>query len=510
MPRPWLQLLDPALHELKTSEPSSPEARLALARAFNARARHAEACGLLDKLLSQDRTHGDAWFERIVAEGEGIDAESLTNLHRDLEAIRDENPQDASPRRNLGYLRILQQRPDDAERALRQALERNGQDPRTLEILGLLALRRDHAPEAKGWFLKALTLQPKDPRTLRLLGIACEELGDAKGAEAQFLAALEVEPCYFWGWHSLGELLLRRGEIDEGLRCIHRARSLQVRESASYLILAELFSEQGHLEMAMAELHTLLLLGPTTPMLAEAYGMLGEIRQDLGDREGAVSYFTLAAETDPEAPAPWYALGELAREDQRWDDALRCYREALARDPEAADVQVQMGYVLFQLGNLEDSEQSFLAALESDPGEYSAYLGLGECYRMQNRHEDQLRMVQEAMVLAPEDADVWNAQGVAMEVVGKLREATEAYEHAISIDPVHRKAANNLGFALEKRMAAGEPDLREAAVEAWKRRLIICRDEGQSMKMAMEHLVKLGIDEPAILRWLDTEAPVAG
>ena len=44
---------------------------------------------------------------------------------------------------------------------------------------------------------------------------------------------------------------------------------------------------------------------------------------------------------------------------------------------------------------------------------------------------------------------------------------TEAYEHALSIDPLHRKAANNLGFALEKRMASGEADLREAAVNAW-------------------------------------------
>ena len=153
MPRPWLQLLDPRLNTLKAAEPSTLEGQLALAKAFNARARHAEACELLDKVLAQDRTHGEAWFERIVAEGEGFDGESLQNLHRDLEAIRDENPQDATPRRNLGYLRLIQQRPDDAERALRQALERNGQDPRTLELLGLLALQRDPARDAKGWVL---------------------------------------------------------------------------------------------------------------------------------------------------------------------------------------------------------------------------------------------------------------------------------------------------------------------------------------------------------------------
>lgn len=509
MPRPWLPLLDPMLQTLRASGSDHLEGRLALAKAYNARARHLEAIDLLDPILAQDRTHGEAWFERIVAEGEGFDQESLRALHRDLESLRDEHPDDPTPRRNLGYVRILQQRLDDAERALRQALERGGQDPRIFELMGLLALRRDQPQEAKAWFLKALTLQPKDPRTLRLLGLACEELGDVKGAETQFIAALEQDPCYFWGWHSLGEFLLRMGEVDEGLRCIHRARSLQVKEPASYFILAELFSELGHLEMAQAELHKLLLLGPSTPMLAEAYAMLGELRRDLGDREGAVSYFSLATETDPTAPNPWYALGELAREDERWSDALRCYHEALKRDPEAADVKVQMGYVYARLNRLDESEKAFLSALETDPTEYSAYLGLAECYRLQNRYEDEARMVKEAMVLAPEDPDVWNAQGVAFEVMGKLQEATEAYEHALQLAPLHRKAANNLGFVLEKRMASGEPELKERAIQAWKRRLIICRDEDQSLKMAMDHLTKLGIPETDIQRWLDTEPPIA-
>jgi len=505
MSRPWLRLLDPDLHQRKQIAEHTPEVRLQLAKALNVRCHHQEAGVILDQLLTETRSNGEAWFERIVAEGDGGAAAELETLHRDLEALRDENPNDAVPRRNLGYLRILQQRPDDAERALRQALERNGQDGRTLELMGLLCLQRDNAAEAKNWFLKSLSLQPKDPRSLRLLGIACEQLGDAKAAEAQFVAALDVEPHYFWGWHSLGEHLLKRGEAEDGLRCIHRARSLYAKEPASYFILAELFAEQGHLEMAQAELHKLMLLAPRLSALAETYALLGEIRRDLGDREGATSYFSLASETDPENPNPWSDLGDLAREDQRWDDAIRCYREALARNPEAADVQVQIGYVLLKLGHYEESEHTFLTALEADPSEYSAYLGISECYRMMNRHPEQLRMVHEAMVLAPDDPDVWNAQGVAMEVNNRYKEATEAYEKALAIAPLHRKAANNLGFVLEKRMNADEPELKERAIKAWKRRLLICRDEGQSVKMAMEHLHALGIQEETVLLWLDRE-----
>lgn len=505
MPSAWLRLLDPEVNALQKASAPSPQARLLLAKACNGRCLHREAAEVLDQLLAEQRSDGEAWFERIVATGEHAALEELENLQRELEAVRDENPKAAEHLRNLGYLHMLQQRTDEAEQCLKQALDYNGQDWKALELLGLLCLQQDNPSEAKNWFLKSLSLQPRDPRTLRMLGITCEQLDDPKGAEAQFVGALDVDSSYFWGWHSLGELLLKRGNMEAGLRCIHRARSLQAREPASYFILAELFSEQGHLEVAQAELHQLLLLSPPADVLAEAYAMLGEIRRDLGDRDGAVSYFSLATETDPEAADPWSALGDLAREDKRWEDALRCYREALARDTEAADVQVQIGYVLLKLGQPVEGEHCFLAALEADPAEYSAYLGLSECYRHLQRFDDQLRMVREAMVLAPEDPDVWNAEGVALEVNEKLVEATAAYEKALSFSPLHRKAANNLGFLLERRMEAGEAKLRDRAIEAWKRRLLLCRDEGLSLKMATEHLAKLGIAEETLGRWLEQE-----
>jgi tetratricopeptide (TPR) repeat protein len=503
MLRPWLRLLDPALHDLHQEAGKDSQARLRYVRALNVRCRHGEARAVLDNVLTDTDPEPELWFERIVALGDHAAEGETEALYRRLAAIRAEHPRNAAVLRNLGFLRILQQRGDDAERALSQALDLDAGDPRALELMGLLCVQRDRCQEAKTWLLKALSLQPQDPRTLRLLGITCQHLGDLKCAEAQFLAALEVDPAYFWGWHSQGELLLKKGDLEEGLRCIHRARCIQPRECSSYFILSELFTEQGHLDLAMGELHQLTALAPAQDVLAEAYAMLGEIRRDLGDQEAATSYFTLAAETDPGAADPWAALGDMARAAGQWDEALRCYREALARKPEAADLQVQMGYILINTGQFAEAEPMFLTALESDPGEYSAYLGLSECYRNLHRPEDQYAMVKQAMTLAPEDPDVWNAMGVALEVRGQCLEATEAYEHALRQAPLHRKAANNLGFLLEKRMLAGETGLRARATEAWKLRLLICRDEGQSLKMAKEHLARLGVAEETIRQWLE-------
>jgi tetratricopeptide (TPR) repeat protein len=507
MSRPWLRLLDTRLASLDKAD------QLGRAKALNGRGLHREAAELLDELLKSDRADCEIWFERVLALGDHFRPEEAQELLVQLESLRDEHPHQPALLRNLAYLRILMDDLDGAERALKQSMKLAGDDPKSLELMGLLCLQSGECKEAKAWLLKSLTLQPRDPRTLRLLGLALLALGEHAGAEAQLVAALDVEPDYYWGWHTLGEMLLHRGELQDGLRCIHRARALNVADPASYFIIAELMAEHGHLDIALGHLHALQMMAPEVRVLSEAQALIGEFKRDLGDREGAMSYFTLAAETDKESANPWAALGDLAREDGRWDDAARCYREALARDPEAAEVEVQLGYVLLEQEQRREGEGCFLKALEIDPGEYSAYLGLSECYRLDGRHEDQARMVKEAMTLAPDDPDVWNAHGVALELQGGLGEATEAYERALCLEPSHRKAANNLGFLLEKRMEQGEGNLRERARDAWKRRLLICRDEGQSLRMAREHLAKLGVAEDTVLRWLNTEMvsdPVEG
>ena len=510
MASPWFELLDPSLTALRKAVGPGAHERLKLARALNGRGRHQEAMEVLEGLLTEDRANADAWFERLLCFSDHAQDDEGGDLLEQLEALRDEHPKVHGHLRNLAYLRLLMMDLDGAESALQQALALHADDPKVLELSGLVQLRREHPAEAKAWLLKALSLNPKDPRTLRLLAIAMEHLGDFAGAEAQLVAALRLDVAYYWGWHALGELLLKRGDLTDGLRCIHRARSLNVNDPTSYFILAELFSEQGHLELAQGQLHLLMLLAPPSRVLAEAQALLGEIKRDMGDRDGAVSYFTLSAETDPDAANPWAALGDMAREESRWEDAMRCYREGLLREPEAADLQVQLGYVLLETRQSGVAEQAFLQALELDPGEYSAYLGLSEVYRFANRREDQMAMVVQAMALAPDDADVWNAKGVALEVTNRWKESTEAYEKALKLDPQHRKAANNLGFVLEKRMNHGEPELRSRATEAWKQRLLLCRDEGQSLKMATDHLLALAVPENTIREWLRLECSVQG
>ena len=310
-------------------------------------------------------------------------------------------------------------------------------------------------------------------------------------------------PRYFWGWHSLGELLLKKGELADGLRCIYRARSIQAKEAASYLILSELFAEQGHLELAMGELHQLTALAPPQEVLGEAYAMLGEPTGTWPTRRPPPRTSPWPPRPTPRRADPWAALGDMARADSRWEDALRCYREALSRKPDAADLQVQMGYILLNTSQFQEGEQLFLTALEADPGEVQRLPGPVRVLPQSAAARGPAGHGEAGPGPGPGRPGRVERHGRGQEVRGLCVEATEAYEKALSLAPMHRKAANNLGFLLEKRMQAGEVELRNRAMEAWKRRLLICRDEGQSLKKATEHLTKLGIPEETIRQWLE-------
>ncbi len=294
--------------------------------------------------------------------------------------------------RNLGFLRILQQRGDDAERVLRQSLALNGADPRALELMGLLCVQRENPQEAKTWLLKALSLQPRDPRTLRLLGITCEHLGDFKCAEIPVPGRAGSGPRLLLGLAQPGRAAAQEGRPG-GRPALHppgpQHPGQGIRPATSSFPSCS--PSRATWSWPWASCTT----SPPWPRPRRSWPRptpcWARSARDLGDLEGATSYFSLATETDPKAADPWAALGDMARADCRWEDALRCYREALARKPDAADLQVQIGYILLNTGQYDEGEQLFLTALEADPGEYSAYLGLSECYRNLQRPEDQLR-----------------------------------------------------------------------------------------------------------------------
>jgi tetratricopeptide (TPR) repeat protein len=83
------------------------------------------------------------------------------------------------------------------------------------------------------------------------------------------------------------------------------------------------------------------------------------------------------------------------------------------------------------------------------------------------RHAEALPLLWEAAQLAPDDAEIQNRLGEALERIGALEAAVDAYRRAVARDPASRKAANNLILVLAKAGKVGEAlELARAAVAA--------------------------------------------
>lgn len=502
-------LLDANLRALLALEAEAPEPDVLgrLAAAWNARAFYRRALDAAVHGLESDPSHGDLWWERIRAVSSLEDGE-LEELVSPLIGIQEKSPDDPAAARNLGLLHYYLGEDDLCRRWCNTALELDAEDSRAHEVLAYMHFSQDDLTSAIEACAQAVEIDPRNHRAYHWLG-ECYLRSDApEPAERYLLRALEEEEYDVLALTSLAEHYLGDHEtIPWAIQCFSRMLSVNPTNWLVYQRFIEFYLQEGrHLE-ALAQCMQLLDLEPDSRTRADAWQYVGLIQYMEGNDEEAEEAFEEAIGADPEFPAAWHYLGLLAERAGENEHAEEMYRRALECDGDYAFSLVRLGYLFFDRGDNESAMRFFRRALEADPDEYMAHLGISEVMRVKDRLEEQLEHVQAAHDIAPTDGNVLNQLGIAYESLERVEEAVEAYRTALRADPHNRQAANNLGYLLERRLAEAEDEddrdrLRREAIEAWKRRLLICRDEEVSTQGARRHLRDLGVGIGLIEEWL--------
>ena len=55
--------------------------------------------------------------------------------------------------------------------------------------------------------------------------------------------------------------------------------------------------------------------------------------------------------------------------------------------------------------------------------------------------EDALSFFEQALLLKPDDPDLWNQKGVALRSLGRYNEASECYDKSLKLDPRDRASS---------------------------------------------------------------------
>ena len=98
-------------------------------------------------------------------------------------------------------------------------------------------------------------------------------------------------------------------------------------------------------------------------------------------------------------------------------------------------------------------------ALDLDPEKYEALVPKGQALASLGRIPEAIEIYETALQHLPEEANLWQAYGVAQDQTGQARGARRAYERALAIDPKHGRANLFLGLQLvrEGRMQEALP-----------------------------------------------------
>ena len=67
--------------------------------------------------------------------------------------------------------------------------------------------------------------------------------------------------------------------------------------------------------------------------------------------------------------------------------------------------------------------------------ELSEIVSKGENFMEKGQYEDALASFEQAILLSPEDPDLWNSKASALRSMGRYEEAIECFNRSLEIDP---------------------------------------------------------------------------
>jgi tetratricopeptide (TPR) repeat protein len=224
-------------------EKAAPLTRVCDARSDLVWARSARAFEELDEALRAD----PSLYEGLYALGE---AHRLRAATSDAEAAYQRaisaRPTEAGPHLGLGRLYVVNNRRDEAIRALRRALELDGTDPETQYELGRV-LGDAEGRELLG---RAVAGRPAWPEAQTALGDALAAASQSEAAEAAYRAAIAARADHEPAHAGLGRVLAARGDLAGAEASLRRALEIITNDQAAMLALADVLARTDRVEEA--------------------------------------------------------------------------------------------------------------------------------------------------------------------------------------------------------------------------------------------------------------------
>jgi arylsulfatase A-like enzyme/Flp pilus assembly protein TadD len=266
----------------------------------------------------------------------------------------------------LGFKLFQSGRWEEAEKLGRRIVEVDARSSQGFILLGSIEEERHNSPEALQYFEKAAALEPNNVQLKISLARSLAGIGEQEKAlnicrEVLGDEAVAGNPENEGVLSGIGILLTEMGRLDEALRILKRASSLDESNPQTWNYLGIVYYRQNDFDKALQAYRKAVELDPR---FASAYNNLGALylRRFLEQKEPsliaqAVDAFDRAIANDPGLASAYNGRASAFKFSSRVNEAIRDWKRALELQPDFIDAYFNLGITFLQEGNKSEALQ---------------------------------------------------------------------------------------------------------------------------------------------------------
>jgi tetratricopeptide (TPR) repeat protein len=284
------------------------------------------------------------------------------------------------------YLEVIRLRPDAAE---------------GYASLGLVYNAAGKFTESARALGKAEKLKPELPGVSLYLGIDYEKEHQAALAIPHLIKAVRLDPASKDAQTWLGQALWDEGRTQEALEQLRKTSLLFPSDPALLLVSGEAYHKAAELGIQR------VLAGAIgTPLLHQVYG---DIYKDERAWENAAAHYYRALEQDPHWQGAHFGLGEVALHREKLDVAAQEYQHELVANPGSAAAMARLAEIAMLENKPDDALSQLSNAIHLSGYQAANALGLPRPYPagsedLSQHAQEQLRACLPALEAAPANA----------------------------------------------------------------------------------------------------------
>jgi tetratricopeptide (TPR) repeat protein len=344
-------------------------------------------------------------------------------------------------------------------------------------------------------------------------GLILESLGRDDDAWWAYRAAIRLEPSNLSAHVHLGQLELKRNDLEAAVQHLEKALAGRPDDAAVLSALARAYARQGDRTRAreMAEAARRTEEGRLVDdrrfnevakleVTLRAFIARAEVYHKAGRYDEALRELLEALEFGHD-PGPVHGtLARLYLKRREFEACVESGRKALAHGEDDAELHLVLGAGLFQLARFAEAEEAVRNALDRGPGDRQARRLYGRIAAARGRHDEAVAELEGLLSTSTDDTETWFALGEVHRAAGDLDAALTAFDRAAehaSAPLAGRRAV--LVLLDQRRYADAEARLR-ALLARWPNSPNLINDLAWLLATCPDDAVRDGAEALALVR----------